>query len=65
MENLIAVVGVWIVVSIPASLVIARLLSATNPDAKTPRTSSISFKRVTTDIDRGQDNVVASSPDAR
>jgi hypothetical protein len=52
MDNLLAAIGIWVVISIPASLFIAHLLSASNPDAKTQRTPLISFRGIATAFDR-------------
>lgn len=57
MENLIAVIGIWFLVSIPASLLIARFLSATNPETKTHRASLISFRQIATPFDRGKEKM--------
>jgi hypothetical protein len=57
MDNLIAVIGIWVVISIPASLIIAHFLSATNPESKTHRASLISFSRVLAAFDHGKEKL--------
>jgi hypothetical protein len=62
MDSLITIIGIWVVISIPASLIIARFLSATNPEAKTHRAPLIPFRLALAAFEHGKEKLFSRHP---